>query len=105
MNIELLGSLIIVAGLCYWSAAKATQELAYHAVKHRCQHLQIQMLDDYVALQNIHFKRGHQGQMQLIRTYGFEFSSTGNERYHGQIILSGRKIQSIQMEPYRMPEL
>ena len=104
MNFELIGSLLIVACLCYWASAKATQEHAHQAVKFRCQQLQLQMLDDYVALQNISIKRDIQGRMQILRAYGFEFSSTGNERYHGQIILSGRQIQSLQFDAYRMPD-
>ncbi|NOT83966.1 MAG: DUF3301 domain-containing protein [Methylococcaceae bacterium] len=105
MNIELFGSLLILAGLVYWSSAKTAQEFAHQAVKSRCQHLQLQMLDDYVALQRIRIKRNAQGRLEIIRSYGFEFSSTGNERYYGQIILSARQVQSIQFDAYRMPDL
>lgn len=102
MNVEVLGSLTLVAGLWYWFSAKTLQELAFHAVTQRCEQLQLQMLDQYVALQNIRFGRDALGHRQIIRTYGFEFSSTGNERYHGQIILAGQQVKTIQFEAYRV---
>ncbi|MEQ1637104.1 MAG: DUF3301 domain-containing protein [Methylococcales bacterium] len=105
MSIEFFGSLLILAGLCYWASAKAIQEFAHQAVKARCQHLQLQMLDDYVALQHIRIKRDAQGRLKMLRTYGFEFSSTGNERYHGLIVLAARQVQSIHFEAYRVLDL
>ncbi len=39
--------------------------------------------------------------MRLRRVFLFEFSSTGNERYNGMCIMLGRRVESIQMEPYR----
>lgn len=104
MSIEVLGCLTLIAGLWYWSSAKKLQELAYHAVTQRCQQLQLQMLDQYVALQSIRLGRGALGHRHLIRTYGFEFSSTGNDRYCGQIILAGQQIESIQFDAYRLPD-
>lgn len=104
MNTDIIGCILISLGLWYWFSAKGLQESAYAAVRHRCQRLQLQMLDDYVALQSIRINRSPQGRLQLVHTYGFEFSSTGNERYQGQIILLGRQVQTIQLEAYRMPE-
>ena len=60
------------------------------------------MLDDYVALNALWLKRDENGKLLPWRSYLFEFSSTGEERYNGKIIMLGRRIQSIQMEPYRI---
>jgi Protein of unknown function (DUF3301) len=104
MTFEITSCLIILTGFWYWSSAKMAHELAYQAVKQHCQLLQLQMLDDYVALKSIRFKRNVQGHVQLFRRYHFEFSSTGNERYNGTITLAGRQTQNIHLDPYRIVE-
>jgi len=62
------------------------------------------MLDDYIALNGLQLKRDKTGKIHLCRSFQFEFSSTGNERYNGQIVMIGYRIESIQMEPYRFFE-
>ena len=93
--------LLILAGV-YWSSAQAVKERALAAVKKHCQDMDVQMLDDYVALNHLGLKRDGAGKIRIARTFLFEFSATGAERYNGQITLLGRNIEAIQMEPYRI---
>lgn len=60
------------------------------------------MLDGYVALNGIGLKRNKAGKISLRRSFLFEFSSTGNERYNGNVLMLGRKVESIYMDPYRI---
>lgn len=62
------------------------------------------MLDEYVALNRIRLRRDQSGKIRLQRTFLFEFSSTGNERYNGVCIMLGQRAESIRMEPYRFDE-
>lgn len=64
--------------------------------------MDVQMLDEYVALNSIKLKRDGSGKIQLQRSFTFEFSSTGNERYNGKVLLLGRRVDSVYMEPYRI---
>jgi hypothetical protein len=102
MTVEIIGCLSILTGIWCWSAAKTSQEQAYLAVKQHCRFLQLQMLDDYVAFNAIKIKRDELGRLRLFRSYRFEFSATGNERYNGTITLLGHKTLNIQLEPYRI---
>jgi len=104
MTVEIISCFIILTGCWYWSSAKIAHEYAYAAVKQHCQLLQLQMLDDYVALKSIRVERDCKGRLRLLRRYHFEFSATGNERYNGTITLAGRQIHNIQMNPYRIVE-
>lgn len=104
MSIEPGGVLLIILGFFYWSSAQIAKEIAYKKVRQNCQQLHLQMLDDYVALQKLSLQRDTLGRICIKRTYGFEFSATGEERYQGQIILSGRQVQSIRMDAYRIPD-
>jgi len=104
----MLDDLILIALLLstylYWFNGQRVKEVALQAVRANCLNLEVQMLDEYVALNSIRLKRDKAGKMRLRRTFLFEFSSTGNERYNGVCIMLGRRVESIQMEPYRLEE-
>jgi hypothetical protein len=104
----MLDDLILIALLLsaylYWFNGQRVKEVALQAVRANCLNREVQMLDEYVALNGIRLQRDKTGKMQLQRTFLFEFSSTGNERYNGVCIMLGRRVESIQMEPYRLEE-
>ncbi len=101
----MLDDLILIALLLsaclYWFNGQQVKEVAFKAVRAHCLELDVQMLDEYVALAGIRLKRDRAGKMKLQRAFRFEFSSTGNERYNGVCMMLGRQVESIQMEPYR----
>ncbi|WP_027147308.1 MULTISPECIES: DUF3301 domain-containing protein [Methylobacter] len=99
-DIILIG-LLIVAYL-YWASAQRVKSIALNATKQHCLDMNVQMLDDYIALTGLWLKRDRTGKVHLWRSFQFEFSSTGNERYNGQIVMFGCRIESIQMEPHRL---
>lgn len=86
----------------YWSDSTNAREIAFHFVKNHCQQLDVQLLDEYVALNGFWLKRDQHGKIKIWRSYQFEFTSTGNERYNGKVIMLSRIITSIQLEPYKI---
>ncbi len=102
MFTELILIVLLLLLYLYWSDAQQTREIALRATRAHCQKMQVQMLDDYVALNALWLKKDGNGKLLPWRSYLFEFSSTGMERYNGRIIMLGRRIQSIRMEPYRI---
>lgn len=80
------------------------REIAFIAAKVHCQKMNLFLLDEYVALNGQWLKRDEQGKVKAWRSYQFEFSSTGDERYNGKVIMLGKKVLSIQLEPYRIQE-
>lgn len=104
----MLDDLILIALLLgaylYWFNGQQAKEFALKAVRAHCHNLEVQMLDEYVALSRIQIKREETGKIRLLRTFLFEFSSTGNERYNGACMMLGKRVESIQMEPYRIDE-
>ena len=79
------------------------REFALKSAYAHCQKLDIQLLDQNVAIRGLWFKRDGAGKMRLWISYNFEFSSTGDERYSGRIILLGGKVINIDLPPYRLP--
>lgn len=94
-------SLFIVFYL-YWSSAQRVKEIAFQGTRSYCQKMEIQMLDGYVALNKLRLKRDGRGKIRVWRSFDFEFTSTGEERYNGQITLLGQRILSIQLDPHRI---
>jgi hypothetical protein len=92
----------LLCAFWYWSCAQKVKEIAFHATKDYCLAMEVQMLDAYIALTKLGFERDGRGQMQIRRSFMFEFSSTGYERYSGKIIMLRSKVKSIVMEPYRL---
>ena len=48
--------------------------------------------------------RNESGSLCLRRRYRFEFTSTGEARYGGTIVMIGRKRQSLDLEPHIIPD-
>ncbi len=95
--------LLLLLGV-YWSSAMKTREIALSVAKRHCQKMDVLLLDEYVALTGQWLKRDECGKIKAWRSYQFEFSSTGDERYHGKIVMLGVRVLSIQLEPYRIQE-
>lgn len=95
----LLIMLLLLVGYV-WSEGLKASEIAFRFAKTHCQKMEVQLLDEYVALNGFWPKRDETGKLKAWRSYQFEFTSTGNERYHGKLIMLGKKVTSIQLEPY-----
>lgn len=99
-------ALFLLFTLCLyfgWVAVQA-REHAYAIVRKYCRTKDLLLLDQSVAFKAAWLKRDHSGRLRFWRSYKFEFSSTGDERYHGLIILLGKTVEAINLEPYRLPD-
>ncbi|HEB26729.1 MAG TPA: DUF3301 domain-containing protein [Porticoccus sp.] len=93
---------VFLAFVMLWWNAQGVKQMALQATRSYCKKMEVQLLDDVVFLRGFWFKRNSQGQLCIWRSYNFEFTSTGNERYSGQIVLLGRFVDDIRLEPYRI---
>jgi hypothetical protein len=46
--------------------------------------------------------RNARGQWALLRTYQFDFSATGEDRYQGYVEVLGRQVLKIHLPPHRI---
>lgn len=95
-------AVIVAGGLCWFNSMKA-RERALSAVYAYCRQHDLQLLDDCVALSRFYPKLTPRGRLQFWRSYAFEFSSTGFERYSGQIVIFDGRVHSIALQAYREP--
>jgi hypothetical protein len=103
MDITSLLFLLLLAALgWFWFDSVHAIEIARNAGKRACEEANVQFLDDTVAGIALALVRNKSGRRVLRRTYRFEFSDTGDSRLEGRLIVLGRKIESVEMEPYRI---
>jgi len=98
---DLILIVLLLTAYLYWLDGQKVKEIAFKAVRAHCLSLEVQMLDEYVALESVRSKRDQSGKIRIRRIFLFEFSSTGNERYNGICFMLGQRVEAIQMEPYR----
>lgn len=95
--------LLLFAGVAFWWwRGSAVKESALRAARAHCQSFEVQLLDESVVLRGFWFKRDAGGVLRVRRSYEFEFTSTGDERYHGCIVMLGQLLESIQLQPHRL---
>lgn len=101
MNESLFILLIVIAIVWLWWDSRGTAERATVAAKNYCVNAGVSFLNDTVAWKKLRLKRNRQGRIQLQRTYFFEFASDMRQRYFGEIVMLGNKVESIQLEAFR----
>jgi hypothetical protein len=85
-----------------WWDSRGVAERATVAARAYCGNAGVSFLNDTVAWQKLRLKRNRSGRMQLQRTYFFEFASDMQQRYRGEIVMLGKKVESISLDAYRV---
>lgn len=86
----------------FWFDSLGALEVARAAGKRVCDGAAVQFLDDTVASTGLALVRDQSGRRVLRRTYRFEFSETGNSRLEGRLVVVGRRVESVTLEPYQI---
>ena len=84
MHTEIRLLLLCAAAWVIWSWSNKARETVDRISKKICQDMQLQRLDDGVALQRLRFSHGEHG-FGIQRIYRFEYSTHGGDRRHGEI--------------------
>lgn len=95
-------ALVLCIAVYWWWRAHAVKEILVGIVRKHCLAMDVQLLDDTVVLRGFWFKRDAQGHLRVLRSYTFEFTSTGDDRYHGSAVVLGQRLETIQLEPHRL---
>jgi hypothetical protein len=95
---------LIIVALGGWIAFDAlrARETATRAAREACRAQGLQFLDDTVQGARTRFGRDAEGLLRLRRTFSFEFSDDGVHRRAGHVVLLGARLESLQLDPYRM---
>ena len=98
--------LLILAGVIavYWWQSGLFKGRARELAAAHCRQLGLQLLDQSMVINAIRPVLSSGGRIEFRRTYQFEFSSTGDRRYQGQLVMQAMRLESIELEAYKLPD-
>jgi hypothetical protein len=99
---SILLTALVIFGVWYWLKARELKDLVYRRAVKYCESMDLSVLDQAVVLKSIRFKRDSQGVMRLVRRYSFDFTSDGEQRYPGEVLVLGNRIEEIKLAPHRV---
>jgi hypothetical protein len=88
-------------GIVIWQNA-GFRDRAMGLARQNCERLDVQLLDDTVSLKALRVRRDARGNPCLARRYEFEFTSTGERRHRGELLLMGTRLAEFELEPHRL---
>jgi len=80
-----------------WHSSRTAHERVVTIARTVCHDLDVQLLDDTVALRRLRMYWRRHG-FELIRTYRFEFSTDGARRDSGDVALNGLRLEWVRIE-------
>ncbi len=96
----LLFLLLAVLGVAaFWHDTLGARECANDAARETCAATGAALLDGTVAFRSLRIVRGEAGRPQFERSYLFDYSTDGVTRRQGFIVVCGRRIESIGLQP------
>lgn len=96
-------SLFAVAGLLawFWFDSLKAREAGIAAVRAACARDGVQLLDETVAGCGLRPVRGEDGRLVLQRSFAFEYSQSGFDRFRGSVTLQGREVVMLDLSAHR----
>lgn len=105
MSLSVLFWTVVVGALiCFWWQSDQIKHIALAHVYRYCKARNLQLLDQVMVLKGVWPARNDQGSLTLRRRYSFEFTSTGQARYQGEVELFGNRLQKLELEAHIAPE-
>lgn len=92
---------LAAAGWLFYEGMRV-RELALRAGRDYCRNIGVQFLDETVSRQGAGFARDAGGTLRIRRIYAFEFTSDGERRYTGEIVMLGVRVMGVQAEMHRI---
>lgn len=105
MNTTLFLLLTIGLIALYWQSSLRARERAVQACIRACREYDVQFLDQSVQLARIRPARVTGGSLGFRRWYGFEFSTNGDDRRVGLVVMLGNRPEHMHLDLPEAPTL
>lgn len=98
--VKVITLLALILGAVYWAQTQKLKSIAIRTAKNRCREAGVQLLDHTVVHNRRMLKKSESGAWRINREYCFEFTSTGEQRYTGRVVLQGQHVIDTELEPF-----
>lgn len=96
--------ILVIAGLIFlWWQQMQLHERALRAARDYCARMELQLLDESIGFRGFRRYSIDFGRKRWMRSYQFEFTTTGEERYKGEVLLHRGHLFRIRTPAYRIP--
>lgn len=102
---EITGILALAALAWLWLDSLRARDAAIEAARAACMAEGLQLLDATVAIASVWLARDDDGHVRIKRAYDFEYSSTGDNRLRGSVVLLGHRVVVLHIGPRPVPPL
>lgn len=93
----LLLLLLLAAAAWFWNDSLRARDRVIATCARLCNEVGVQFLDQTVVLSGLKLQRGDSGSLEFARRYAFEFSGTGTDRWKGYALVSGARVEAVQL--------
>ncbi|HET6656247.1 MAG TPA: DUF3301 domain-containing protein [Gammaproteobacteria bacterium] len=97
-----MGIILVIAAAVaigwLWNDTLVARERVLRYCRRALDDLELQLLDETVAVHRVALRRNRHGRIAIARTYEFEFSADGRDRWPGRAVLLGRALETLQIE-------
>ena len=100
---ELALLFILMALAWFWLDSLDKRERAILLGTELADRFNLQLLDQTVVCSKLWMGRNQRGHMQLLRTYEFDVSASGDDRLRCHLMLLGNQLGSWHIPPYLQP--
>ncbi|MFA7350795.1 MAG: DUF3301 domain-containing protein [Methylotenera sp.] len=97
---ELVLLFVLIALAWFWLDSLDKRERAILLGTELAARFNLQLLDQTVVCSKLWMGRNRRGHMQLLRTYEFDVSASGDDRLHCHLMLLGNQLGSWHIPPY-----
>jgi hypothetical protein len=98
--LEIILIIALALAAWYWLDSITVRETAVDAGRGIAARCNLQLLDETVACSKLWLGRNTRGRVQILRTYDFEVSASGGDRFSCTLVLLGKHLQSWHVPPY-----
>ncbi len=91
--------LLVLVVVAIWHSALGAREQARRHAAYLCKQARLQLLDQTVSLQRIRVRHEPGSGWQVQRDYGFNVSSSGQDRLPGSLRMVGDRLTSWSLPP------
>lgn len=89
---------IFILLVMYWWRISEQKTFAIQNAKDYCQGRNVQLLDQTLVFKGLRLEKTNKKFRKLCRVYEFDFSSNGEDRFKGEIILNGFNFLRVILE-------
>ncbi len=94
---------IPISAALFWSDSMRARERAITVCRLTCNNYGAQLLDQTVSLHRIRLHRDDRGRVRFHRSYRFDYSYDGTDRYRGNMVMLGAFSELIHIDPPQAP--